>query len=105
MSFLITALWIIKKRNAWPVVFIPRPVQLGKEGLKAFVLVLAMNLAVGLFVLFLGMALNMQREAPDLMRLMQGGPNSLPIIGIMVMGFLLAPVAEELFFRGFSIMP
>jgi len=101
LSFLITALWIIKKRNAWPVVFMPRPVHLGREGLKAFALVLAMNLAVGLFVFFLGMALNMQREAPDLMRLMQGGPNSLPIIGIMLMGFLLAPVAEELFFRGF----
>lgn len=101
LFFLISALLILKKRGVWPVVFFPRPVEMARESLISFGLVIVMSISVGILVHFLGRALGLQREAPNLMRIMQNGPSNGLVIAVMLMGFLLAPVAEELFFRGF----
>jgi membrane protease YdiL (CAAX protease family) len=95
------AIFVCKKRGFWPL--LPRIPFSGllKEFLKSFLLVILINILVGLSITLLSLALKIQPHIAKQWEFATYAPNSVILLFILVFAFTLAPVIEEIFYRGF----
>ncbi|MBI5025714.1 MAG: CPBP family intramembrane metalloprotease [Nitrospirae bacterium] len=96
---LLYPLYICKKRGFWPLL---KPVTSGqflKEIILSFFLLLLIVFCIGIIAILIEVVLN--EKLTDEWKWIHYGPNNTLKILFLIMGFTLAPVAEELFFRGF----
>jgi membrane protease YdiL (CAAX protease family) len=92
---------ICRKRGLWPLVVSMSGFELCKEFIKSLLALLLIMLAVGLVGNLLSMILKTPIEQPKIWQWISYAPNSYVIVTFLIMGFTIAPVVEEIFFRGF----
>jgi membrane protease YdiL (CAAX protease family) len=101
LVLLFYALIVCKKRGIWPLF---RPISLARVLSMipvAVLIAVGINLLIGTTHMALEELLNQKLEMPDYSRLATFGPNSLLSIIMIVIGFTVIPVLEEIYFRGF----
>jgi len=98
LSLLIYPLYLYKKRNLSSLFGPPLTHSVFKEFLKSVLILLLISLPIGLIMVCIEMILKTELAKPELYRYF---PNNILLLLFVFFGFTLAPVCEEVFFRGF----
>lgn len=92
---------ICKRRGVWPLFHPISPEKALSVLFFSFLVAMGTNFLVGTSHLLLERIAGKNLEVPDYSALATSAPNSLLSILILLMGFTVGPLVEEIYFRGF----
>lgn len=95
------SLHVCKKRGIWPLVVPMSALEICREFIRSFLFFLLIALVIGLTGQLISRIFNTAIEQPKVWQWISYAPNSYLIAAFLVIGFTIAPVVEEIFFRGF----
>ncbi len=101
LTLLFYALAVCKKRGLRPLFRRASPQERLSMLFSSLLLAIGINFGVGAIHLLLRKVLNQELEMPDYAALATSGPNSLLSLLLILTGFTVVPVLEEIYFRGF----
>lgn len=101
VSMIVFAVIICKKLLYWPLAHMKSFRQVLSELLKSLLILLPINFIIGAIVLTVGAVFDINIKETHFVQVASFGFNSWQLIILLILGFTITPVIEELFFRGF----
>ena len=101
VSMLMYSVYICKKMDIWPLLNRISIIEIFKEVIKSFLILLLVGLALGVASLLLAKIFGITRNLPKTWQSLSYVPSSYILLAVLITGFTIAPVIEEFFFRGF----